>query len=319
VKVGIVYSKTRMEDLEEEIYENKRMKGKTLDAVKEALYKENDVLLLNEDVLDLNSLKTVDIVFNLSTGLRGESKQSHIPAVLERLGIPYTGSGVLSHAVGLNKPVSKEIFVANNIPTPEFLTVRTSEIQLDHLLKYPLIVKPTNGGSSRGIIKVESASGVGPALATTLDAYGKALVEEFIEGKEITVGILGNERLKVLPILETDFEGCEASLYNFDIKAEIGYTQDNTFAANLTEMQEQRVHEVATGAYRAIGCRDYARVDIRLHNDTPYVLEINTLPGLYLDYSAIPAMAKIEELSFDTLIRKIFYYAVLRCNLGKNF
>lgn len=305
-----------MQALEDEIYENNpEMKGKTLNAIERALGEKYESFLLNEDEHILKSLKKIDAVFNLSTGLRGESKQSHIPAILERLRIPYTGSSVLTHALGLSKPKSKEIFIANNIPTPKFQTFRNPEIHLNHSLEFPLIVKPTNKGSSRGIVKVGSYNELEIALKRIIANYGCAIVEEFIEGKEITVGILGNKKLEVLPVLETNFEDLEVTLYNFSIKSRIGYTTERTFPAKLTGKQEKKIREVAIEAYRSIGCRDYARVDIRLRNDIPYVLEINTLPGLYLDYSAIPVMTKFEGLSFNNLIKTIFNYATTRYNL----
>jgi D-alanine-D-alanine ligase len=316
VKVGIVYSKTGMQALEDEIYgDNSDMKGKTLKAIKNALSEAHYVSLVNEDDLDLDSLQ-VDAVFNLSTGVRGESRQSHIPALLERLGVPYTGSGVLTHAVGLSKPKSKEIFIANNIPTPPFQRVENPQIGADQSLDFPLIVKPEDGGSSRGIRKVASHQELSHAVTHTKKKYGRAIVEEFIEGKEITVGIMGNERLKILPILETDFDGLEKSLYDFKIKSKIGYTTGQTFPANVTEHQKKKVKKAAVKAYRSLRCRDYARVDIRLQDSTPYVLEVNTLPGLYLNYSAIPAMVNLDGMPFSTLIRTIFCHMVERSTVN---
>lgn len=301
--------------MEEKIYaDTPEMKGKTLQAIYKALDDICEPVLINEDGAMLPALRKMDAVFNLSTGLKGESRQAHIPALLERLGIPYTGSGVLTHAVGLNKPKSKEIFMANNVPTPPFEILDTLQVTRNDLddIHFPMVMKPIDGGSSRGVQKVDSLTQLKNAVRETIPQHGKVMIEPFVEGKELTVGILGNESLEILPILETDFKDLDTAIYDFEVKARIGYTTEDTFPAQLTPQEKEKVCQAAMNAYRALHCRDYARVDIRFHDGVPYVLEINTLPGLYVDYSAIPTMARIRGMPFETLIKKIYWYAMGR-------
>jgi D-alanine-D-alanine ligase len=307
-----------MGTLEEKIYtDTPEMKGRTLQTIYKALDDVGEPVLINEDEIFLPTLRKMDAVFNLSTGLRGESKQAHVPALLERLGIPYTGSGVLAHAVGLNKPKSKEIFMANNIPTPPFEVLNTFEVTRNDLdgIDFPMIVKPTDEGSSRGVRKVDSFAQLKKVVNQTLLQYGEVMIESFVEGKELTVGILGNKSLDVLPILETDFGNLDTDIYNFEAKALIGYTTKNTFQAQLNLQEREEVCRAAMNAYRALHCRDYARIDIRFNDGVPYVLEINTLPGLYVNYSAIPTMVRIRGMPFEVLIKEICRHAMRRYNL----
>ncbi|MBU7013219.1 MAG: ATP-grasp domain-containing protein [Theionarchaea archaeon] len=315
MKVGIVYSQRCIERLEKKIYaDHPEMKGRTLQAIYRALDDVSEPEFINEDGAIIPALRRMDAVFNLSTGLRGESRQAHIPALLERLEIPYTGSGVLTHAMGLNKPKSKEVFIANGVPTPPFEILDTLQITRKDLdgIDFPMVLKPTNGGSSRGVRIADSLTQLKKAVREAIPKYGRVMIEPFVEGRELTVGILGNESPDVLPILETDFEDLDTVVYNFEVKARIGYTTEHTFPAQLTPQERETVCQVAMKAYRALLCRDYARVDIRLEDGVPYVLEINTLPGLYVDYSAIPTMARVRGLPFETLIRRIYLYAMER-------
>jgi D-alanine-D-alanine ligase len=307
-----------MGTLEEKIYtDTPEMKGRTLQTIYKALDDVGEPVLINEDEIFLPTLRKMDAVFNLSTGLRGESKQAHVPALLERLGIPYTGSGVLAHAVGLNKPKSKEIFMANNIPTPPFEVLNTFEVTRNDLdgIDFPMIVKPTDGGSSRGVQKVDSFAQLKKAVRQAIPQHGEVMIEPFVEGRELTVGILGNKSLDVLPILETDFRNLDTDVYDFEAKVRIGYTTEDTFPAQLNPGERKKVCQTAMNAYRALHCRDYARVDIRFKDGVPYVLEINTLPGLYVDYSAIPTMARVRGMPFETLIKEIYRHAMRRYNL----
>jgi D-alanine-D-alanine ligase len=304
--------------LEEKIYaDTPEMKGRTLQAIYRALDDAGEPVLINEDEVFLPTLRKMDAVFNLSTGLRGESRQAHIPALLERLGIPYTGSGVLAHAVGLNKPKSKEIFMANDIPTPPFEVLNTSQVTHNELdgINFPMVVKPTDGGSSRGVQKVDSYAQLKKVVKQAIPQYGEVMIEPFVEGKELTVGILGNKSLDVLPILETDFRTLDTDVYDFKAKARIGYTTEDTFPAQLNPQETKKVCQTAVNAYKALHCRDYARVDIRFEDSVPYVLEINTLPGLYVDYSALPTMARVRGMSFEALIKEIYWHAMKRYNL----
>ena len=157
----------------------------------------------------------VDMVFNIAEGKHGRFRESEVPAVLDYLNIPYTGSDTFSLALALNKALTKKILKAENIPTPNFQLFVKGVEALDPNLKFPLIVKPNCEGSAKGINKtnvVNNLADLQLKVKECIHIYRQeALVEEFIEGKELTVGILENGKTRVLPILEIDFSNCKKS------------------------------------------------------------------------------------------------------------
>ncbi len=264
----------------------------------------------------------VDLAFNIAEGFHGQAREAIVPAVLEMLHIPYTGSGVLALVLALDKGRSKQIFKAVGIPTPNFQVFFRPDEPLDPKLHFPLIVKPNYEGSGKGILASSVVRGEA-ALRTQIERvyreYGlEVLVEEFIEGTELTVGILGEE---VLPILEIDFSSCAPageSFYSWRVKEFQGNKEmhlDPKFRcpANLSAPVAAAVKSVAKKAALALGCRDICRVDIRLSAEgIPYVLEVNTLPGLDPEESNIPLMTQAAGMSYETLIATILRLAVAR-------
>ncbi|MCJ7619872.1 MAG: D-alanine--D-alanine ligase, partial [Anaerolineae bacterium] len=209
-----------------------------------------------------------DIAFNICEGHRGDSRESHVPAILEMLGIPYTGSKVLSLALTLDKPMAKRILAFHGLPTPRFQVFDDPRETLDPGLSYPLFVKPTGEGTGMGIngnSVVRNEGELRSQLSWLIDTYDQpALVEEFIEGREITVGVLGNERPHVLPPLEVDLSRCppeEGGIYTGRIKSELPDSPLYVCPAALTEAQEEEVRRLAVAAFRALDCLDMARVD----------------------------------------------------------
>ena len=257
----------------------------------------------------------VDLVFNIAEGTYGEHREAQVPAILESLGIPFTGSTSVTLALALDKAKTKQILAGEGIPTPPWQLFPTPETPLNPRLEFPLIVKPNREGSSKGIWR-ESLVGDEAALrrqvGNILQRYQQeALVEEFIEGKELTAGVIGEE---ALPILEIDFTPCLASgefFYTWRMKefqgdAAQGLAPELFCPAALDAETTRRVQEVARRAHRALGCRDLSRTDIRLRSDgTPFVLEINPLPGLSPLESNFPVMAAAAGLSHDALIERI--------------
>ena len=260
----------------------------------------------------------VDLVFNIAEGKAGKFRESEIPAILDYLNIPYTGSNTFSLALALNKALTKKILIAENIPTPRFQVFSRSEDKLNPELKFPLIVKPNFEGSAKGI----NASNV---VADETEFYKKAkelindykqevLVEEFIHGKELTVGVLQNGKPEVLPILEIDFTPCAKSgeyFYSWRMKEfqgnmELGLVPTFYCPARLDKATEKKVKEVALKTHLAVGCCDISRTDIRLDDQgTPYVLEINPLPGLDPKESNFPMMAYAAGMKYEELINAI--------------
>jgi len=267
----------------------------------------------------------VDLVFNIAEGKCGKFRESEVPAILDYLNIPYTGSNTFSLALAMNKALTKKILKAENIPTPRFQVFTKGNEELDYDLKFPLIVKPNCEGSAKGINisnVVNNKESLFKKIQETIDIYKQeALVEEFIDGKELTVGILENGKTTILPILEIDFSTCSNSgeyFYSWRMKeyqgnAELGLVPTFYCPARLEQEIETRVKETALKTHRAVGCLDISRTDIRLSPDgVPYVLEINPLPGLNPKESNFPIMAYAAGMNYDELIDAILMSAAQR-------
>lgn len=271
----------------------------------------------------------VDMVFNIAEGKHGRFRESEVPAVLDYLNIPYTGSETFSLALALNKALTKKILKAENIPTPNFQLFVKGDEELSADLVFPLIVKPNCEGSAKGINKTNVVSGKDDLFRKVrecIDIYRQeALVEEFIEGKELTVGILENGKTRVLPILEIDFSNCKKSgeyFYSWKMKefqgnTELGLVPEFYCPARLDKNVEDKVKDVALRTHRALGCLDISRTDIRLSkSNIPYVLEINPLPGLDPKESNFPIMAYAAGMAYDDLIEAILISASERKRLN---
>lgn len=264
----------------------------------------------------------VDLVFNIAEGTRGEHRESQVPAILESLGIPFTGSGSVTLALALDKAKTKQILAFDGVATPAWQLFPTPTTPLNPKLGFPLIVKPNREGSSKGIWR-ESVVGDEAALrrqvACVYERYRQeVLVEEFIEGLELTAGVLGDEPL---PILEIDFSSCQRSgerFYSWRMKefqgdASMGLAPALHCPARLDAATAARVQAIALRAHRALGCADFSRTDIRLRADgTPFVLEVNPLPGLSPLESNFPAMTSAAGLSHHALIQRIVALAMAR-------
>jgi D-alanine-D-alanine ligase len=263
-----------------------------------------------------------DIAFNMCEGHRGDSRESHVPAILEMLGVPYTGSKVLCLALTLDKPMAKRVLAFHGLPTPPFQVFDTPDEPVAPGLSYPLFVKPAGEGTGMGIdgnSVVRDEGELRHQLHWLIGTYGQpALVEEFIEGREITVGVLGNERLHVFPPLEIDLSRCppeERGIYTGRIKSELPELPLYVCPTALAEGQEEELGRLAVAAYRALDCLDVARVDFKLDahdGERPYILEVNPLPGLSPGVSDLVFEAEAEGMSHAELINAILGAALER-------
>jgi D-alanine-D-alanine ligase len=301
---------------------------KTVNAIKKALVSDgNEVVLVEANMQSLEFFikNKVDMVFNIAEGVNGMSRESQVPAILDFIGIPYTGSDVLTLAIALDKAVTKKIFCHENIPTPGFQLFKSVDDKLSESLKFPLIVKPNCEGSAKGLSVtsvVRSPDKLYEEVKKAFTLYKQeVLVEEFIEGKELTVGILGNENPTLLPVIEVDFRNCKKSgefFYSWRMKefqgdASLHLVPEFFCPARLDEETERIVKDVALKAHRALGCFDLSRVDIRLSGDNiPYVLEVNPLPGLDPDESNLTIMTRAANISYNALINGILKNAQAR-------
>lgn len=263
-----------------------------------------------------------DIVFNMAEGLRGESRESYIPALCDALGIPYTGSGVLTLAISLDKAMAKRVFAFEGVPTPPFRVIKPGDDIDAGDLRYPLFVKPLREGSSMGISersRVEDYEQLRDAVLAVHHGYRQpALVEEFLTGREFTVGILGNAEPEYFPIMEINYSAAPEGhdVYSRQFKAEWFTWNYYVCPAELSEVERRRLQETALAAYRAIGCRDFGRVDIRYDRDgMPCVLEINPIPGLSPGFSDYPRMAEVGGYSHAALVNAVLDTAIARYSI----
>ncbi len=287
-----------------------------------AFFLEGDLSLVDK----LPALRP-DICFNLCEGHLGPSRESHVPAILEMLRIPYTAGGVLCQALTLDKPLTQRVLASHGVRVPDFQVFHNADQPLDPTLRYPLFVKPSREGSSIGIDAasiVRDEEELRRRVADQLEHYRQPiLVERFIRGREVTVGLIGNvdDTLTVLPPLEVDlhsYPGGECGIYTSQIKHDPGDTYYYTCPAPLTPELEREIRELAVTVFGETGCRDVARVDFRLDaddSDRPYVIEVNALPGISPGWSDLALAAEASGMAYDDLILGVFDAACRRHGL----
>ncbi|HHV79267.1 MAG TPA: ATP-grasp domain-containing protein [Firmicutes bacterium] len=286
----------------------------------------HEVVFIEGDVCAYAKLREakIDLAFNICEGLRGESRESHIPAILEMLGIPYVGSGVLTLAVALDKPVAKKIFAYHGIPTPKFRVFEPQDTIDCSGMRFPLFVKPAHEGSSMGVTpnsKVNNEEQLVEQVRMVWRFYKQAaLVEEFLTGREFTVGIIGNRIPWTLPIMEINFGECPADHGNvYSRQFKDAWSDDKYYLcpAPVDAELEATLKDTAIKAYTALGCRDFGRVDLRLDADgIPNVLEINPLPGMAPGFSDFPRAAEAGGLSYNELVCTVLDEALKRLGLN---
>ena len=273
-----------------------------------------------------------DIVFNRAEGLRGESRESQVPAFCEMLGIPYVGSGIMANAVGLDKPTTKMILEYNGLKTAPFQVYETLYDRHKPGLGFPLILKPSHEGSSIGINwdnVVHGEEELRAKLAEMLSLYKQPiLAERYIDGREFSVGLVGNylkeEQPTVLPILEVDFSGFPSELGRvLGQKAKSVYDDSSNYKcpAALDQTLRQRIEDHARASFKVLGCRDWARMDYRLDPEGElYFLEVNTLPGIDYDQerdelSFYPMMWAAAGKSYKDMVQEVIRAALRRLGI----
>jgi len=236
-----------------------------------------------------------DLAFIALHGKIGED--GTIQGVLEFLGIKYTGSDLKTSAICMDKSLTKDILKAEGITVPEGYTIQNLDQINDLRLGYPVVVKPNSEGSSIGVKIVENEDQLGKAVGEILKIDSKVIIERFIKGREITVGILNGEPLDIIEIKVK--EGFY-DYYNKYISQETEYI----CPAEIESSLYRKIQNTALKIYNILGCKGVARVDFILDKDKPYFLEVNTIPGL-TDHSLIPKAAAVKGINFESLILKI--------------
>ena len=251
------------------------------------------------------------MVFNMAYGIQGQNRYTHVPAMLEMLGIPYTGSGPETHAVVQDKVMTKIVLQKNNLPTPGFWVFTSSDDTFDDLI-FPVIVKPKMESTSMGMEVVDNWDDLHKAVAKQIEIFSQEiLVEQFIPGREFAVGLLGNgNNIEILPIVEMDLNGDPNRIQTITDKKETPV--DKICPAQLTEEQTKEIKRISLAAFKKLGLNDFTRVDFRMSEDgTFYVLELNSMASLGITGSYYAA-AKTAGYTYDSLINKMLDVAALR-------
>lgn len=316
IRVGFTYNMKRVDSKGGNDAEAEYDPPETIDAIRQALESlGHDVVLLeaNSELPSRLMESGVDLVFNIAEGLAaGRNREAAVPALCELCGIPYTGSDSATLALALDKALTKRILRQHGVLTAEFQVMVTGREKLSPTLRYPVIVKPNAEGSSKGVAAkgvVDDEPALRAVVRELVEKYRQpVLVEEYIPGREFTVGLLGERRPRVLPPMEIVFKDKvnPRPVYDYEVKQEWEKHVEYQCPARLTPVESRAIERAARETFAALDCRDVARVDLRLKpSGEVYVIEINPLPGLTPDYSDLVLIAKAAGLSFRTLIGEI--------------
>jgi D-alanine-D-alanine ligase len=243
--------------------------------------------------------KQCDRVFNVLHGQHGGGEDGVVQGLLDAFGIPYTGSGVLGSALTMDKIRTKQVWIAANLPTPRYVRLAPDDDirAAAHALGLPVIVKPASEGSSVGVSRVRDEEALPDAIALARRYPGELLMEQLIEGDELTVGILDDQALPSIRIVPA------GDYYDYHAK----YIADTTqyLCPGLEGDAEVAVRSLALQAFRAAGCRGWGRVDVmRDRGGANYLLEVNTAPGMTA-HSLVPKAARAAGVEFDDLVWRI--------------
>jgi D-alanine-D-alanine ligase len=252
-----------------------------------------------------------DIAFVAMHGPGGEDGTAQ--ELLEILGIPFTGPGVAACGRCIDKVLAKHEMRSAGVPTPDWLAFNATAFRelgaadalgsLEERLGFPLVVKPSRGGSSLGVKFAESRENVPGALVSAFSYDDRVLLERFVDGRELAVSVLGGEPLPTVEAIPHS-----GDRYDFEARYEIGRTSF-VCPAQLADADAVAVTEAALGAYESLGCAGFSRVDLILGADGPQVLEVNAIPGL-TDTSLLPQAAEAAGMSFERLVEKILDLAL---------
>ncbi|MBI5236531.1 MAG: ATP-grasp domain-containing protein [Deltaproteobacteria bacterium] len=296
----------------------------TIENVRDALCaRHGDVLMIEADEDAFEKLRKArpDMVFNMAEGIWGESRESQLPAIMDMLRIPYTGSSPLTLGLCLNKGRAKQVLAWHGIATPRFVVTDVYTADIAESLSFPMIVKPLFEGSSKGVKNdsiVHDEEALRDRIERVRGEYSQsALIEEFLPGREFTVALLGNGKdLRTLPIVEINYSSLPEGInpiYSYEAK----WVLDTPSApldifscpAKVDAPLKKAVDELSLAAYRALDVKDWCRIDIRLDsNGRPGVIELNPLPGILMDpncNSCFPKAARSAGMTFTELVNSV--------------
>ncbi|MBI4437163.1 MAG: ATP-grasp domain-containing protein [Candidatus Omnitrophica bacterium] len=307
--------------------------AETITAIAAALRKRHDVVLIEADERSVQAFRREepDIVFNIAEGRFGPLREAEIPALLDSLGIPYTGSGPETLSVALDKAWTKRVLRQFGIATPDFLVCEETDYYLNGLT-FPLIVKPLWEGSSKGILDkavVETPQELRKQVKFVLERYQEpALIEKFLPGREFTLALLGNDSsLEVLPVVEINLNTLPRGahpIYSYEAKW-VWDTPKSPLRifecpAKIPYTLERKLSHLAKRTFQVLKCRDWCRIDMRLdEKGEPHVLEVNPLPGILPNpeqNSCFPKAARAQGMKYEELILEVLSIACKRVGLS---
>ncbi|MCX6815080.1 MAG: ATP-grasp domain-containing protein [Candidatus Aenigmarchaeota archaeon] len=337
MKVAFTYNQKEEADSEEPPDEQAEFDSpETISAIRNALESfGHEVVMIEADQNAFSRLRESkpDMVFNIAEGLKGECRESQIPIFCEMLGLPYTGSGPLALAITLDKARTKEILSCYGIPTPKFQVFRKSNESFNHGLVFPMIVKPLCEGSSKGITNdclVRNEEGLRKKVDDLIKTYKQPVIAEvFLDGREFTVSLIGNGNPEILPIVEVCFDQLPEGVNRFDSydakwiydNPESGKHIENMVKcpAEIPKELKNQIKRVCLEAYKALGCRDFCRIDLRLDSKgVPNILEVNALAGLIPDpkeNSRFPKAAYTAGMTYNQIIGRILEEGIKRSGI----
>ena len=269
-------------------------------------------------------LEKPDLVFNIAEGRGGRAREAQVPALLNLYTIPFTGSDETTLCLSLDKALTKRLLSTYRIPTPKYRLYTPGESIRTAGLKFPVIVKPNAEGSSKGIADVciaKNSAELKSLVQKNFALYGgDVLAEEFLSGREFTVGLVGNgETLRVFPPMEivyhkSPIEGY--NVYNYTVKQEYQSYVTYQCPAEIPQKMEQELIRLSKKIFQALNCRDFARIDFRADDSGKlYFIEINPLPGLAPHYSDYPMLAEFCGVSHENLVCEVLKAGASRAGL----
>ncbi len=281
--------------------------------VYEALDKGKYDVMRYDPATDLGRLVTnasdIDVAFIVLHGPYGED--GTVQGLLDLLHIPYQGSGVLGSALAMDKWSSKRLYKEAGLPVPQFKVLMKGQTYDSEALAgepgFPLVVKPRYGGSSIGASIVQAPDHLPEALEKAFEQGSHIILEAYLEGTEITGGVLGNDDLQLLPIVEIIPES-DYTFFDYEAKYKEGATQE-ICPARIDEKLSRRAQSYAAAAHRALCCRGYSRTDMIIVDETIHVLETNTIPGM-TPVSLFPLAAQTAGVSFSQLLERLIELAL---------
>ena len=295
---------------------------KTLQAIREAVASYGHQVIDLEATSDLPlqlASTPVDVVFNIAEGFKGRNRESQVPALLELLDIPYTGSDPAALSVSLDKALAKRVVRTHGILTPDYVVMHTGKERLPKELSFPLLVKPVAEGTSKGVTKKSVVRDEAELREVAREIIGKyrqpALVEAYIRGREFTIGLLGERRPRVLPPMEVVFLDAAdpTPIYSFEMKQDWSDKIRYEVPAKLSPRELDRLEKAARECFAALGCRDVARLDFRMDAENRiYFIESNPLPGLTPGWSDLVLIAQAAGIDYRALIGEILSFAIRR-------